>query len=43
MPSALGTERGGLGLNLAVQEALSEEGRIKLKSEGCTVFAQMKG
>ena len=43
MLSALGEERGGLGLSLAVQEALSEEGRVKLKSEGCTVFAPVRG
>ena len=33
---------GVLGLNLAVQEGLSEKGRVKAKSEGCTVFGQMK-
>lgn len=33
---------GVLGLSLAVQEGLSEKGGIKVKSEGGTVFGQMK-
>lgn len=40
MLSALGEEV--LGLNLAVQGRLSEEGGIELRSKGCIAVGQMK-